>query len=292
MQVDSNTTAVVTGAGGGVGESIARWLAKKGASVVIADIDGDYAETVAKKIQKDFGTKAISVQTDVSKLEQVENLAKIAYDTFGSVQILCNNAGVTMRPFRASWDTSYEDFQWMFNVNWWGVLHGHMAFVPRMRETPGRKHIVNTSSMATQITIAGHSAYTASKSAVDGFTTTAREELATQNIGVSLFFPGAIRTRISTSERLRPKEERSETRKVKPYTDYQPDSIGKVVPLPDVDPSYPPDSFTYITPEQTGRFVLEGILENKPYIMTHPVPVEKYDERRKEIMAAGPRKET
>ena len=291
MQIDSNTKAVVTGAGGGIGRSIARFLAQRGASVVVSDIDGDAAENVAADIQKEYGTRAMGVKTDVSKLQEVEELARVSYETFNHVDILCNNAGVTMRPFRASWDSGYSDFKWMMDVNYWGVVHGHMAFVPRMRQSLGRKHIVNTSSMATQYVIAGHSAYTAAKSAVDGFTRVAQVELETQNIGVSLFFPGAVRTRIGTSERLRPKDEQSDTRGVKPWTDYmpQPAEVKTFDPAKE-DPDYPEDSFTYITPEQTGRMVVEAILENKLYIMTHPPPAERYEADYQAKMAAGPSK--
>jgi NAD(P)-dependent dehydrogenase (short-subunit alcohol dehydrogenase family) len=291
MQVDSDTKAVVTGAGGGIGQSIAQWLAKRGASVVVSDIDGPAAERVAAGIRDEFGTRAMAVVTDVSKLEEVEELAKAAYDAFGRVDILCNNAGVTMRPFRASWDAAYSDFKWMMDVNWWGVVHGHMAFVPRMRETPGRKHIVNTSSMATQFVVAGHSAYSAAKAAVDGFSRVARTELETQNIGVSLFFPGAVRTRIGTSERLRPEQERSDTRTVKPWSDYAPPT-AKLNPIDPnkQDPDFPPDPYTYITPEQTGRMVIEGILENKPYIMTHPPPADVFEADLRAMLDAGPSK--
>jgi NAD(P)-dependent dehydrogenase (short-subunit alcohol dehydrogenase family) len=294
MHINSDSVAVITGAGGGIGESIAQWLAKLGASVVIADIDEEAAKKVAARIQQDFNTKAIAVKTDVSKLEDVEKLASAAYDRFGKVDILVNNAGVTMRPFRASWDTSYSDFQWMFGVNWWGVLHGHHVFVPRMRETSGPKHIVNTSSMATLMSIAGHSAYTASKGAVDGFSNSSREELVTQDIGVSVLYPGPVRTRIVTSERLRPAEDQSDTRGVKSWLAYsgKPTDTATAVSESGVvaDPSFPGSASQYISPDETGRFVVEGILENKPYISTHPVSSELLSARVTAVLAGQPKR--
>lgn len=290
MQINSNTTAVVTGAGGGIGKSIAQWLAKRGASVVVADIDGEAASTVATELEKEHGAKFLAMKVDVSKLEEVEQLASSAYKRFGNVDILVNNAGVTMRPFRASWDTSYSDFQWIFAVNWWGVLHGHIAFVPRMRETPSPKHIVNTSSFGTLVAVGGHSAYSASKGAVDGFSNSAREELKTQNIGVSILYPGPVRTRIVTSERLRPAEDQSEKRGVKPWSDYitTTASPALVETGPVEDPSFATNPYQYINPDEVGRFVVEGILENKPFISTHPPATDKLEERVQQLIAGQP----
>ncbi|KAL6247070.1 hypothetical protein RBB50_006378 [Rhinocladiella similis] len=293
MDIGPSTTAVVTGAGSGIGRSIVLCLASKGAAVVVADIDEDAALKVAFEA-KELGGRSVGVKVDVSKLEDVERLASVAYDHFGSVEVLVNNAGVTMRPFRASWDTSLEDFKWTMDVNFWGVLYGHHVFVPRMRQSPGRKHIVNTSSMSTLVSFAGHSAYSASKAAVDGLSNAAREELKTQNIGLSLLHPGPVRTRIVTSERLRPEQDTSEARKVKPWSDYLQNggnNTGRVTPSTTVtadDPSFPEHPYHYINPDECGRFVLEGIQQNKPVILTHPVQVAELDVRRNDIISGAP----
>ncbi|WP_285314329.1 SDR family NAD(P)-dependent oxidoreductase [Pseudarthrobacter sp. fls2-241-R2A-168] len=277
-------TAVITGAATGMGRSMALTFAREGINVAIADIDLQAAEATRDEVLA-LGVNAIAVQTDVSKLEAVESLAEEAYASFGNVDILVNNAGVTMRPFRASWDTAYADFQWMMNVNWWGVLHGHHVFVPRMRQQPGDKHIVNTSSMASLRPIAGHSAYSASKMAVDGFSLVVREEYKTAglDIGVSILYPGAVTTRINTSERLRPEQERSEVRGVKPWSSYLPDELQSTDPRQTGGTQNtvlrPP-----IDPDEVGPMVLEGIKHDKLYIATHPVPQEHIDERR-ELLA-------
>ncbi|MFI5627007.1 SDR family NAD(P)-dependent oxidoreductase [Nocardioides sp. NPDC051685] len=290
MKEISGRTAVVTGAGGGMGRSIALELAAEGANVAVVDLDKDAAEAVAAEIGANGG-KAAAYAVDVSKLDQVEQLAESVYERFGSVEILVNNAGVTLRPFRASWDTSYEDFQWVMAVNFWGVLHGHHVFVPRMRETPGEKHIVNTSSMASLVAVAGHSAYSASKSAVDGLSHAAREELKTQGIGVSILHPGPVRTRIVTSERLRPSEEQSDKRGVKSWTDYivQPENPAvqsAVEQLEDADVAASP--WEYITPDAVGRMVIDAIKDNKPHILTHPAPAETLQSRFDDILAGAP----
>lgn len=291
MKELAGRSAVVTGAGGGMGRSIALALADAGVKVVVADIDQNAAENVSKEVAE-RGVKSFGIRTDVSDLGDVQKLAGAAYEQFGTVEVLVNNAGVTLRPFRASWDTSYEDFRWMMDVNYWGVLHGHMAFVPRMRETPGEKHIVNTSSMASVLSIAGHSAYSASKAAVDGLSNAAREELKTQNIGLSILHPGAVRTRIVTSERLRPEDQKSENRGVKPWTDYGQSASNPVVAGQIGEPAEDPDIATspmqYITPNDVGRLVVEGILGNKPHIFTHPAPVEALQARLDALLAGQP----
>jgi len=277
VKIIRGRTAVVTGAGGGIGRSIAMALAKEGAVVNVADIDGPAATAVAREVVE-AGGRATAYTVDVSQLASVEAMAEAIYAELGSVEILVNNAGVTMRPFRASWDTSYEDFRWMMDVNFFGVLHGHYVFVPRMRQTPGEKHIVNTSSMASLRAFAGHSAYSASKSAVDGLSRAAREELKTQNIGVTLLHPGAVRTRIVTSERLRAVQDRSEARDVRPWSSYLTGSLPTYIAEgaePDTrdDPEVAQDPSEYMLPDRVGDMVVEGIKTNKPHVLTHPAPV-------------------
>ncbi|QIX53633.1 SDR family NAD(P)-dependent oxidoreductase [Rhodococcus sp. DMU1] len=290
MKEISGRTAVVTGAGGGMGRSIALELAAEGVSVAVVDLDKDAAEAVAAEISASGGTAA-AYAIDVSKLDQVEQLADDVYAKFGSVEILVNNAGVTLRPFRASWDTSYEDFQWVMAVNFWGVLHGHHVFVPRMRETPGEKHILNTSSMASLVPVAGHSAYSASKSAVDGLSHATREELKTQNIGVTILHPGPVRTRIVTSERFRSAEEQSDTRGVKSWTEYvtQPENpVEKSAVKQEIDADVAASPWEYITPDAVGRMAVDAIKNNKPHVLTHPAPVETLQGRFDDIVAGAP----
>src|SRR5690349_13150880 len=195
--------AVITGGGTGMGRSMALSLAAEGVAVVVSGIEAEVAERVcAEAIAR--GGEAIAVKTDVSKLEEVEALADAAYARFGKVDILINNAGVTLRPFRAVWDTSYDDFRWIVGVNLWGVIHGVHVFVPRMRRQSGEKHIVNVSSMGTLAKVPGHSSYVMTKAAVNGFSEVIREELADDGFGVTVLYPGYVKTRIATSERLRP----------------------------------------------------------------------------------------
>lgn len=294
MKIQKGMNAVVTGAANGIGRSIALALADRGVNVVIADIDQSETDKVAAEVEA-RGVRSFGYAVDVTELDQVNALAATTYDRLGDVHILVNNAGVTLRPFRASWDTSYEDYQWVMKVNFWGVLHGYRAFLPRMFDTPGEKHIVNTSSMATVSNSAGHSAYNASKAAVDALSLTTRKELKDRGIGVSILHPGAVRTRIVTSERLRPEHERSATRGVKPWSDYVTkivDPIADAPPqqpqTPENDPDIPSEWSQYITPNAIGWLVVRGIENNLPHILTHPWPVDALEERGREMIRGLP----
>lgn len=266
--------AVVTGSGGGMGRSIALALAEAGLNVVIADIDLEAATAVSEEV-KALGVKSIPFKVDVSKRDEVEALASAAFDAFGDIAVLVNNAGVTWRPFRSSWDATDADFEWMMNVNFWGVYNGHRAFVPRMRETPGPKHIVNTSSMATLNATPGHSAYTAAKAAVDGLSlaTRAEYEAAGLGIGVSVLYPGSVKTRISTSERLRPEAEQASHRKIIPWESYDLETRPSGAEEKETSELSEITHFLQaIAPEWVGPMVVQAIIENRPYIMTHPTP--------------------
>jgi NAD(P)-dependent dehydrogenase (short-subunit alcohol dehydrogenase family) len=287
-------SAVVTGAGGGIGRSIAHALARRGLGVVVADVELDAAETVRGEIAA-AGGLAIANQVDVRDLAAMEAMADRAEAAFGPTSILVNNAGVTLRPFRASWDTSYDDFRWMFDINWWGVVHGHMAFVPRMLAGSGERQIVNTASTAAIHPFAGHSSYSASKAAVDGFTIAVRAELevVADGFGASVLFPGPIKTRITSSARLRSTDEAEASTSVKSWSEYAGDaSRGKLIETAGVEgelahrASNPSE---IIDADAVGELVLEGIDRNQPYILTHPPHADRITQRADELLAAGPR---
>ena len=287
-------SAVVTGAGSGIGRSIAHALSTRGLGVVVADVELGAAETVRDEIAA-AGGRAIANQVDVRDLAAMEAMADRAEAEFGPTSILVNNAGVTLRPFRASWDTSYDDFRWMFDINWWGVVHGHMAFVPRMLAGSGERQIVNTASTAAIHPFAGHSSYSASKAAVDGFTIAVRAELevATEGFGASVLFPGPIKTRITSSARLRSTDDAEASTSVKSWSEYAGDaSRGKLIETADVEgelahrASNPSE---IIDADAVGEIVLDGIDRNQPYILTHPPHADRITQRADELLAAGPR---
>lgn len=282
-------SAVVTGAGSGIGKAIAQSLAAEGVAVAVADIELENAQAVAAEIIASGG-RAIAVRTDVSDLAAVEALADAAYEAFGDIHILVNNAGVAFRPFRAIWDTSHADFQWMVGVNIWGVIHGVEVFVPRMRAMPGEKHIVNTSSISTLLKVPGNATYTMTKFAVDGLSEIIREELEADNIGVTILYPGHILTNVSKSGRLRSPEEQSRDASLRSYVSYaeergetpkgQPSSsAGGAVNLIGGG-----DIARGIEASEVGPMVVAAIKDNRLYCMTHPAPREGIESRTRALL--------
>lgn len=287
-------SAVVTGAGSGIGRSIAHALATRNLGVVVADVELAAAEAVSNEIIA-AGGRAIANQVDVRDLAAMEAMADRAEAEFGPTSVLVNNAGVTLRPFRASWDTNYDDFRWMFDINWWGVVHGHMSFVPRMLRGSGQRHIVNTASTAAIHPFAGHSAYSASKAAVDGFTIAVRAELevAAEGFGMSVLFPGPIKTRITSSARLRPTDAAEASNLVKAWSEYTGGaSNSRLIETADVDGELPhraTNPSEIIDADAVGGIVLDGIDRNQPYILTHPPHTDRITQRADKLLAAGPR---
>ena len=247
--------AVVTGGGTGIGRSIARNLAAAGAAVAVADIELDVAAGVRDEIAG-RGGKALAIRVDVSKQDEVRAMADRAFEQFGTVEILVNNAGVTLRPFRALSESSISDFEWVMACNFWGVLYGIHAFLPRMLEQRGYRQILNTSSTSSLTGLGGHTAYTASKGAVDGLSRSLTAELRPSGIGVTTLFPGPVDTRIWSSERLRADPEKSDGRDVPAY----------------VGPERP-NKPTKIAADQVGPMVVEALKKRAPYVLTHGEPM-------------------
>lgn len=277
MENISGKTAVVIAGGNGIGRSIALALGREGVNVVVADIREDAAARVAEELVAS-GVHSIGMKCDVAKLDDVEALADAAFAEFGEVHILINNAGVAVRPFRAIWDTSLADYQYMINTNIWGVVHGIHAFVPRMRLQPGEKHMVNTGSMGAVYRVPGNAVYSMTKNAVDSLTAVIREELDSCDFGVTLLLPGLVNTAAAKdSGKLRSQQEQSADSQVKPYSDYL-EEQGKGV---DVGAGRgrvllmgAGNSTGAIEPETVGPMVVKAIKENRPYCMTHPAPIE------------------
>lgn len=203
MEEFAGRVAVVTGAGSGIGLALARALAAESMSVVLADVEHAALEKAAAAIAE-TGVEVLAVRTDVSDPAEVEALADAAYDRFGAVHVLCNNAGVSGGGL--SWEISLEDWDWVLGVNLRGVINGVHAFVPRMVAGGEDGHVVNTASVAGLVTTPFMASYNVSKHGVVALSETMSIELAMVGspLGVSVVCPGWVRTRIHEADRNRP----------------------------------------------------------------------------------------
>lgn len=183
--------AVITGGANGIGAAMARAFAARGAKLAIADLDQAALER-AEAEHRARGTEVLGVPTDVTKRDQVEALAVAVYDRFGAAHVVCNNAGIALLgPIQ---QCSSADWELTMNINFWGVLYGVQAFVPRMIAAKQGGHFVNTASMAGLVGMPYFAAYNASKFAVVGLSESLARELKQYGIGVSVLCPMIVET--------------------------------------------------------------------------------------------------
>lgn len=202
MQEFRGKTAVITGGASGIGRALGELFLQQGMNVVLADIERETLERTAAELGN--GGNCIGVVTDVSSAEEVADLAQTALDAFGSIDIACNNAGVFTGGLL--WEEPLSDYQWLMDVNVWGVIHGIRTFVPIMQAQGSDCHLVNTASMAALTAMPYSGVYHMSKHAVLALSESLYHELSfhAPNVHVSVLCPEAINTGIAGSERNRP----------------------------------------------------------------------------------------
>lgn len=183
---------------------MAQRFAAEGMRLVLADIEPAPLLQLTEELRA-RRVNAISERVDVSKPEDLERLATKAYDEFGAAHLLCNNAGV-FPPGAPVWKEPVDTWHWVLNVNFFGVLYGVQAFVPRMLKAEHDAHIVNTASLAGLTTRPLMSAYNVSKHAVVALSEClyAELQLTTENIHVSVLCPAWAKTRLAESARSKP----------------------------------------------------------------------------------------
>ncbi len=244
MQALHDKTAVITGAGSGIGEGIAMACAGAGMNVVIADLDLAAAEKVAADLAAQ-GTNTLAVAVDVSDFDAVCALRDQAVARFGTVHLVCNNAGVWIGATMAEADI--RDWQYLINVNLWGVIHGVKAFLPLLLEQ-GEGHIVNTASMGGLISGPPEGLYCTTKFAIVGLSESLLMEVADKGVGVSVLCPGLVNTQLITrSAAQRPARWDS--------------GIDHGQPAPDVAQG--------ISPLAVGEQVVDAVREGGFYVITH-----------------------
>lgn len=256
--------AVVTGGASGIGRAVATRFAEAGMRGVLADIQEDALDRTASELAA-AGHQVIGVRTDVSVGESVEALAATVMAEFGAVHVLHNNAGVGVGGYL--WTHTQRDWEWVLGVNLWGVIHGVRVFVPLMISQGEPAHIVNTASMAGLISVPGLGAYNVSKHGVVTLSETLERDLriAGAPIGVSVLCPGLVMTNIFESHRNRPGDISDEGQ--------DPGLLGLTAAADGPARADALESFgTMLTPEQVATAVLEGVVDDHFYILTHPEP--------------------
>lgn len=195
-----NAYAVVTGAGSGIGRSFALELARRGGSVVCADINLAAAQETMQLIQTETGQKAVAIECDVGNKESVQALSEQAEKDLGHpISLIINNAGVGLG---GKFDeVSLDDWQWCMHVNLWGVIHGCHFFVPKFKQQ-GYGAIINVASAAGYTAAPEMTAYNVTKSSVLALSETLSSELYPDNIRVNVLCPTLVPTNIMKNGRL------------------------------------------------------------------------------------------
>jgi len=192
--------AAITGAGSGIGRQLAIQLAQRGCHLALSDVDVAGLDETARQAAGVAKVRITTCRLDVADRAAVFDWAEQVVADHGRVNLIFNNAGVALSATVER--MRLQDFEWLMNINFWGVVHGTQAFLPYLK-TAGEGHIVNTSSLFGLLTVPTQSAYHAAKFAVRGFTESLRQELDMLACGVSAtcVHPGGIKTAIARNAR-------------------------------------------------------------------------------------------
>jgi NADP-dependent 3-hydroxy acid dehydrogenase YdfG len=192
MQKITGRVAVVTGAASGIGRATAKHMIERGCAVAAADIDAGGLATLADEVGRSGGTLSTHL-VDVANRSQMAVLPERVLAEHGHVHILVNNAGVALG--QTVEDLSWEDFDWLVGINFWGVVHGCKFFLPYLQREE-EAHIANISSMFGFAGLPTQGPYCATKAAVRSFSETLHAELGNSKVGVTSVHPGGIKTNI------------------------------------------------------------------------------------------------
>lgn len=250
MKSFENKVAAITGAGSGIGRELAYGLARQGCKLALSDVNAEgLAETAAQA--RRLGVHVSETLVNVADRDAVHAWADQVVAEFGVVNAIFNNAGVAQGGTVEG--NEYADYEWVMNINFWGVVNGTKAFLPHIKAS-GSGHIVNISSVFGLFAQPGMSAYNASKFAVRGFTESLRQELdmAACGVSASCVHPGGIKTNIAKTARMNA-------------------SLNNVTGQ-DADQARQQfnDQLLRTTPEKAAQVIINGVLANKRRILIGP----------------------
>ena len=200
MKNFKNKVAAITGAGSGIGQHLAVLLAKQGCHLSLSDVNAEGLAQTVELLEKS-NVRVTTQKLDVADRDAMKLWAAETVQHHGSVNMIFNNAGVALGSTVEG--ASYEELEWIVNINFWGVVYGTKEFLPLIKKS-GEGHIINISSLFGLTAQPTQSAYNATKFAVRGFTESLRQELDIENCGVSALcvHPGGIRTNIANAAKM------------------------------------------------------------------------------------------
>jgi short-subunit dehydrogenase len=238
----------ITGAGSGIGRALAEEFARRGAHLALSDVDPvGLAETVNRCEGR--SVKVTSHLVDVADRQAVFAWADDVVAEHGAVHVIVNNAGVALGALTAA--MSYEDFEWLMDINFWGVVHGTKAFLPYL-EHAEQGHVVNLSSVFGLVSIPSQSAYNAAKFGVRGFSDALRIELDIEDshVSVTTVHPGGIKTNIARNARIDPSVH---------------EASGDIADFADEF-----DKMAHTTPDKAARQIVKAIQRNRRRALIGP----------------------
>ena len=270
MQNLAGKTAFITGGGSGIGLGIAKALLGAGMRVTIADIREDHLEAASEEL--DGGGDVLAIPLDVTDRDAFASAADETERKFGNIHVLVNNAGVAaLGPIELA---TYGDWDWTLGVCLGGTINGIVTILPRMLAHGDGGHIVSTASMSGMVPHAGAATYVTAKSAVVGLMESMRAELEDRGVICSAFCPGAVQSNIAEAGRTR-QERFADTGYA--VSDKARQASGDLMHL-------------FMTKEEAGERVLEGILADELFILTHSEFLDGVKDRAGAMVASVPQR--